>query len=76
MVELDSWFQSWVLESVYSAGGGRSSVVLSRAVDSDINLSVTVRFFERSGVACVVSPFLFRISCLCKVAFLVCCWAC
>ena len=52
MVQLDDGFQSWVLVSVFSAGGGRSSVetwytaaldieeVLSGAADSDIHLFV------------------------------------
>ena len=47
---LEGWFQSWVPDSVFSAGGGRSSVeawyttaldieeVLSSVVDSDIHL--------------------------------------
>ena len=51
MVQLEEWFQSWVPDSVYSAGG-RSSVeawytaaldseeVLSGAVDSDVHLCV------------------------------------
>ena len=26
MVQLESWFQSWVPDSVFSAGGGRGSV--------------------------------------------------
>ena len=50
MGQLESWFQSWVPESVFSAGGGRSSVeawytsaldveeVLSGATDSDVHL--------------------------------------
>ena len=53
MVQLEGWFRSWVPDSVFSAGGGRSSVgawhttaqvveeVLSGAVvDSDIRLFV------------------------------------
>ena len=52
MGQLDGWFQSWVPESVFSAGGGRSSVeawytsaldieeVLSGATDSDVHLFV------------------------------------
>ena len=50
MVHWEEWFKSWVPDSVYSAGGGRSSVeawyttaldievVLSGAVDSDAHL--------------------------------------
>ena len=49
---MEEWFKSWVQDSVYSAGGGRSSVeawqttaldieeVLSGVVDSDVNLFV------------------------------------
>ena len=52
MVQLDSWFKSWVPDSVFSAGGGRGSVeawyttaldieeVLSGAVDSHVHLFV------------------------------------
>ena len=52
MGQLDGWFKSWVPDSVFSAGGGRSSVeawyttalgieeVLSGAVDSDDHLLV------------------------------------
>ena len=52
MVQLEGWFRSWVPDSVFSAGGGRSSVevwyttaldieeVLSGGVDFDIHLSV------------------------------------
>ena len=52
MCQLDGWFQSWVPESVFDAGGGRSSVeawktsaldieeVLSCANDSDVHLFV------------------------------------
>ena len=52
MGQLDGWFRSWVPESVFSAGGGRSSVeawytsaldieeVLSGATDSDVHLFV------------------------------------
>ena len=52
MGQLEDWFRSWVLDSVFSAGGGRSSVeawyttaldieeVLSRVVDSDVHLFV------------------------------------
>ena len=52
MCQLEGWFQSWVPESVFSAGGGRSSVevwytsaldieeVLSGANDSDVHLFV------------------------------------
>ena len=52
MGQLDGWFQSWVPDSVFSAGGGRSSVeawytsaldteeVLSDAADSDVHISV------------------------------------
>ena len=50
MLQLEDWFRSWVLDSVFSAGGGRSSVeawfssaldieeVLSGVVDSDVHL--------------------------------------
>ena len=52
MLQLEDWFQSWVPDSVFSAGGGRSSVeawfttaldieeVLSGVVDSDVHLFV------------------------------------
>ena len=52
MGQLDGWFRSWVPQSVFSAGGGRSSVeawyttaldieeVLSGATDSDFHLFV------------------------------------
>ena len=52
MMQLEPWFKSWVPSSVYSAGGGRSSVdawfssaldieeCLSGGVDSDIHLFV------------------------------------
>ena len=52
MGQLDGWFQSWVPESVFSAGGGRSSAeawkttafdieeVLSGVVDSHVHLFV------------------------------------
>ena len=52
MGQLDDWFKSWVPDSVFSAGGGRSSVeawytiafdieeVLSGVVDSDVHLFV------------------------------------
>ena len=52
MVQLESWFKSWVPDSVFSAGGGRGPVeawyttaldieeVLSGAVDSHIHLFV------------------------------------
>ena len=53
MGQLEGWFRSWVPDSVFSAGGGRSSVeawyttaldieeVLSGAVDSDVHLFVS-----------------------------------
>ena len=53
MSQLESWFRSWVPDSVFSAGGGRSSVeawyttaldieeVLSGVVDSDVHLFVS-----------------------------------
>ena len=52
MGQLDGWFRSWVLDSVFSAGGGRGSAdawyataldieeVLTGATDSDIHLFV------------------------------------
>ena len=52
MVQLDGWFRSWVPDSVFSAGGGRSSVegwytnaldieeVLAGANDSDVHFFV------------------------------------
>ena len=52
MVQLESWFQPWVPDSVFGAGGGRSSVeawyttapaiekAFSGVVDSDIHLFV------------------------------------
>ena len=52
MVQLESWFKSWVPDSVFSAGGGRGSVeawytsaldteeVVSGAVDSHVHLFV------------------------------------
>ena len=41
MGQLEGWFQSWVPDSVFSAGGGRTSAldieeVLSGATDSDL----------------------------------------
>ena len=58
--QLEGWFRSWVPDSVYSAGGGRSSVevwyttaldieeVLTGVIDSDIHLVVTdvIKFFD------------------------------
>ena len=50
MLQPEDWFRSWVPDSVFSAGDGRSSVeawyttsldieeVLSGAVDSDVHL--------------------------------------
>ena len=60
MSQLEGWFQSWVPESVFSAGGGRSSVeawytsaldieeVLFGAADSDVHLFVAdvIKSFE------------------------------
>ena len=60
MVQLDDWFRSWVPDSVFSAGGGRSWVeswyttaldieeVLSVAADSDIHLFVAdvIKYFD------------------------------
>ena len=52
MLQLEDWFRSWVPDSVFSTGSGRSSVgawftttldiqeVLSGAVDSDVHLFV------------------------------------
>ena len=52
MIQLEAWFRLWVPDSVFSAGGGRSSVeawhttaldieeVLSGAADSDVHLFV------------------------------------
>ena len=52
MLQLEDWFRSWVPDSVFSGGGGRSSVetwyttaldikeVLSGVVDSDVHLLV------------------------------------
>ena len=52
MLQVEDWFRSWVPDSVFSAGGGRSSVeawdtavldivgVLSGATDSDVHLFV------------------------------------
>ena len=52
MGHLEDWFRSWVLDSVFSAGGGRGSVeawktaaldieeVLAGATDSDFHLFV------------------------------------
>ena len=52
MLQLEDWFRSWVPDSVFSAGGGRSSAeawyttsldieeVLSGATDSDVHLFV------------------------------------
>ena len=52
MGQLEDWFRSWVPDSVFSAGGGRSSVeawyttaldieeVLSGVVDSDVHLFI------------------------------------
>ena len=60
MGQLDGWFQSWVPDSVFSAGGGRGSVeawyasaldieeVLTGAADSHVHLFVAavVRSFD------------------------------
>ena len=60
MVQLEIWFRSWVPDSVFSAGGGRSSVeawyttaldieeVLSGIVESDVHLFVAdvIKFFD------------------------------
>ena len=60
MMQLEPWFKSWVPSTVYSAGGGRSSVdawfssaldieeCLSGGVDSDVHLFVAdvVKFFD------------------------------
>ena len=63
MGQLDDWCRSWVPDSVFSAGGGRSSVeawytspldieeVLAGATDSDVHLFVAdvVKFFDTLG---------------------------
>ena len=36
MVQLEEWFRSWVLGSVYSAGGGRSSVEAWKTTALDV----------------------------------------
>ena len=58
IVQLESWFKSWVPDSVFSAGGGRGSVeawctssldieeVLSGAVDSHVHLFVADVFLS------------------------------
>ena len=60
MLQLEEWFRSWVPDSVFSAGGGRSSVeawytsahdieeVLTGATDSDVHLSVAdvIKYFD------------------------------
>ena len=60
MCQLEGWFQSWVPDSVFSAGGGRGSVeawktssldieeVLAGANDSDVHLFVAdvIRFID------------------------------
>ena len=62
MGQLEDWFQSWVPDSVFSAGGGRGSVeawyttaldieeVLSRIVASDVHLFVAdvIKSFDRA----------------------------
>ena len=69
MGHLEDWFRSWVLDSVFSAGGGRSSVeawyttaldieeVLSGVADSDVHLFVAdvVKSFDT-----VIGVFLIR----------------
>ena len=57
MVQLGDWFKSWVLDSVFNAGGGRGSVevwystaldieeVLSGVADPDVHLFVADVFF-------------------------------
>ena len=63
MGQLDCWFQSWVPQSVFSAGGGRGSVeawhstsfeieeVLSGGADSDVHLFVAdvINSFDTVG---------------------------
>ena len=63
MVQIEGWFESWVLDSVFSAGGGRGSVeawyttaldieeVLAGATDSDVHLFVAdvVKSFDTVG---------------------------
>ena len=58
MGHLEEWFLDWVPDSVYSAGGGRSSIeawkttslyvveVLSCAVDSDVSTADVVKSFD------------------------------
>ena len=66
MGQLGDWFQSWVLDSVFSAGGGRGSVeawystsldieeVLSGATDSDVHLFVADVIKPFEAVDCSV----------------------
>ena len=61
MGQVEDWFQSWVLESVFSAGGGGGSVeawktsaldieeVLTGAIDYDIHLSGLGQPWTRDG---------------------------
>ena len=59
MVQLEAWFQSWVPDSVFSAGGGRSPVEAwyTTAVDVEEVLSGVVDFDVHIFVADVIKSF-------------------
>ena len=66
MIQLEAWFRWWVPDSVFSAGGGRSSVeawyttpldieeVLSGIVESDVHLFVAnvIKSFDTVDRVC------------------------
>ena len=72
MVQLEGWFQSWVLHSVFSAGSGRGSVeawytsaldieeVLSGASGSHLHLFVADRKILDRVLSCLWLPGWFR----------------
>ena len=56
---MEDWFKSWVLDSVFSAGGGRSSVEAwyTAALDIEEVLAGAVDFHVHVFVADVVKSF-------------------
>ena len=59
MGQLDGWFKSWVLDSVFSAGGGRGSVEawFSSALDIEEVLAGATDFDNHLYVADVIKSF-------------------
>ena len=49
MIQLEPWFRSWVPASVFSAGGGRSSVDAWFTTALDIEECLAVNLFGSSG---------------------------